>query len=125
MTPVKTAPLKTLADDALKTSVQTSPEDLLTGSVKTSVKTPAQVVKLKVVGGAHSADEYYAALKSKVAAWVATMPLNQSTSVVQRDLAEQLGVSQKAVFKGLKVLAERKLVKVLTTSSGTVVTGLR
>jgi hypothetical protein len=35
------------------------------------------------------------------------------------------GVSQKAVLKGLKILAERRLVKVLTTLSGTVITRLR
>jgi DNA-binding transcriptional regulator YhcF (GntR family) len=65
------------------------------------------------------------ALKSKVAEWALSLPVNQATSASQRELAVQLGVSLRAVQKALKVLADRRVVTVVTTSSGTVVTRLK
>ena len=96
-------------------------------SVKT-VLTPAKAkaVALKVVGGTHQVvSDDQTVLRSKVASWVESLPLGQTTPISQRDLAAQLGCSQKSVQKGLTVVSNRKVARVVSTSSGTVVTRLR
>ena len=59
-----------------------------------------------------------------LSAWAGALTIGHPVSVVQRALATELGVSQQAVQKGLRALAERGVVKVVARSSGTVVTRL-
>jgi hypothetical protein len=122
--------LTTLTTSALTTRPDDPVTTLTTSKVTTPVTTVVapkakRVIRLKVVAGSQVVSQQNVALKSKVAEWALSLPVNQATWVSQRELAVQLGVSLRAVQKALKVLADRRVVRVVTTSSGTVVTRLK